>query len=87
MAAPLEIVAEFDTRFKADVSCSALLDAGIRAEVREQLPNGVSWDFAALGLYQVVVPASAVDRALDALEAAFGANGERLDELQDEVDG
>jgi hypothetical protein len=85
---PYETVAEFDTLVKAELACHALLDAGIRAVVEDANPSGLSWDAAAtFGTVRLRVPMSDADRAVGVLEDTFGASGERLDELQDQVDG
>ena len=88
MPTPYETVAEFDTAVKAELACRALLDAGIRAVVEDATPAGLSWDALALfGAVKVRVPMSDADRAVGVLEETFGESGERLDELQDQVDG
>lgn len=88
MPTPYETVAEFDTVTKAELACRALLDAGIRAVFVDSSPGGMAWDAAAyFGLVAVRVPMFDADRAVGVLEEAFGADGERLDELQDRIDG
>lgn len=88
MPTPYETVAEFDTLLKADLACHALLDAGIRAVVEDANPSGLSWDSASVfGSVRVQVPMSDADRAIGVLEETFGEDGERLDELQDRIEG
>ena len=88
MPTPYETVAEFDTVLKAELACHALLDAGIRAVVEDANPSGLSWDSSSVfGSVKVRVPMSDADRAVGVLEETFGENGERLDELQDRIEG